>query len=766
MPEGDSAKTDKYESQLAQAVEHLRGNVKWTLIAFGAIGTTLLAGSQLSNLGKFQWTEPRLWFALFCALVALGVAAYAVRSALAVAYTGYVELNSLSDEDIAYVQRNPALLEGFGSVDELREAYRAAIASRHEGFFAGLTADQLQSLENWYRYVDSLVDKVLSYVRYNRIRQQVERSRAELTIASVVTAAALVGFAWAANPGPDQQIVVLQSPVSAAKLALSETGKATLTPLLGAKCVALAAIEIVVLNVTTSGSEVLTLAGKDCPVARFTLTSAMGKLAGGGSAGATAVPAASSTTASAADQPIVWTQLRPDTAGATGQLFARAIVARDAACPPLMVNDANWPTNLRTDGSDPDFPIKYCEAAVPGDARATLGGVKLNARPSVPRKIVVIGDTGCRITDYTAQNCDSAADWPFARIAQAASAIKPDLVIHVGDYHYREKPCAGRAGCADSPSGDNWRTWHADFFKPAAPLLAAAPWLMLRGNHEDCARAGAGWNLLLRPVLGLKPGERCPDDTAPDLFGFDKLRLIVADTASADGYGRDKRVVTYRNQVRGVAKQLSPGGETWLLTHHAMWVSYARSKGKDNYDTDDLFERVAGGLDKAVREDVCKATVSPISTYRDWLVGKVPAANSNEGNSDPRKRAEAPCLEEATSAPLASPGISLVLSGHTHLFQMFAPDDTTAKNHPIQLVVGNGGDALEAADEFPDAINKLSSAAANLFGMPGRLWMRHAFGFTVLEKPDGAAAWTATLHDADGRIIARCDLGRPGAACM
>ena len=111
MPEGDSAKADKYESQLAQAVEHLRGNVKWTLIAFGAIGTTLLAGSQLSNLGKFQWTEPRLWVALLCALVALGVAAYAVRSALVVAYTGYVELNSLTDEDIAYVERNPALLK-------------------------------------------------------------------------------------------------------------------------------------------------------------------------------------------------------------------------------------------------------------------------------------------------------------------------------------------------------------------------------------------------------------------------------------------------------------------------------------------------------------------------------------------------------------------------------------------------------------------------------------------------------------------------------
>ena len=66
MPEGDSAKADKYELQLAQAVEHLRGNVKWTLIAFGAIGTTL-SRIAAPKLGIFQ-TELRLWVALFCAL--------------------------------------------------------------------------------------------------------------------------------------------------------------------------------------------------------------------------------------------------------------------------------------------------------------------------------------------------------------------------------------------------------------------------------------------------------------------------------------------------------------------------------------------------------------------------------------------------------------------------------------------------------------------------------------------------------------------------
>ena len=70
----------------------------------------------------------------------------AVRSALAVAYTGYVEFNNLSDDDIAYVQRNPALLEGFGTVTNLKDAYNAAIASRHDGFFTGASG------RNWEAY--------------------------------------------------------------------------------------------------------------------------------------------------------------------------------------------------------------------------------------------------------------------------------------------------------------------------------------------------------------------------------------------------------------------------------------------------------------------------------------------------------------------------------------------------------------------------------------------------------------------------------------
>ena len=60
-------------------------------------------------------------------------------------------------------------------------------------------------------------------------------------------------------------------------------------------------------------------------------------------------------------------------------------------------------------------------------------------------------------------------------------------------------------GCAGSPWGDNWTTWQADFFTPAAPLLAAAPIVLVRGNHEDCDRAGPGFLLLMGPGVAAGP---------------------------------------------------------------------------------------------------------------------------------------------------------------------------------------------------------------------------------------------------------------------
>jgi len=149
------------------------------------------------------------------------------------------------------------------------------------------------------------------------------------------------------------------------------------------------------------------------------------------------------------------------------------------------------------------FPVSSCEYPLPsGTTSAMVAGRSLPVPKANPTKIVVIGDTGCRLqTDNGWQSCNDPnpngtdTPYPFAAIAAAAAAQNPDLVLHVGDYAYRDNECPAGLGynCGGSPWGFGWDTWEADLFAPGAPLLAAAPWVMTRGNHEQCNRAGQGW---------------------------------------------------------------------------------------------------------------------------------------------------------------------------------------------------------------------------------------------------------------------------------
>src|SRR5581483_4313059 len=174
----------------------------------------------------------------------------------------------------------------------------------------------------------------------------------------------------------------------------------------------------------------------------------------------------------AAAPPVVAASLKKKTPG--GGAEVRAITDR-GACPSLTVDAAKAPMTLRAPASN-DFPA-LCSARLPDGAKAaSIEGVAVPMPVADPQRILVLGDTGCRIKGTYLQACNDPRAWPFPGLAKAAAALKPDLVLHVGDYLYRESPCPeGNAGCAGSPYGDNWPSWNADFFAPAAPLLAAAP---------------------------------------------------------------------------------------------------------------------------------------------------------------------------------------------------------------------------------------------------------------------------------------------------
>jgi hypothetical protein len=254
---------------------------------------------------------------------------------------------------------------------------------------------------------------------------------------------------------------------------------------------------------------------------------------------------------------------------------------------------------------------------------------------------VIFGDSGCRLNGKVTQHCNDPNGWPFARVAALAAARHPDLVIHVGDYYYREKPCpAGVKACAHSPFGDRWASWKAELFDPAAPLLAMAPWVLTRGNHETCPRGGAGWFRLLDAAPQPKPCSAVAESFTVDIGG---AKLLVVDSSDTDDKAAPAGLVAaFSTRLEG----LRHGGRepTWIVTHRPFW--YAARKGN------------------RLTEGTINAT------------------------------------ERAASRRADMNDVSLVLSGHVHDFTSldFGPA------RPPQLIVGTGGDVLEKGDLPPPVI--------------------------------------------------------------
>ena len=190
----------------------------------------------------------------------------------------------------------------------------------------------------------------------------------------------------------------------------------------------------------------------------------------------------------------------------------------------------------------------------------------------------------------------------------------------------------GQPGCAGSPYGDNWAVWQKDFFDPAAPLLAAAPWVLVRGNHELCSRGGHGWFRLLDPH---PDADRCTETTSPYALRIGSLNLLLFDGADADDATADPTKVTlYREQLQTLLANAP--SHAWLLTHRPVW---ALAQGP----------------------------------------GVTPGATLN-------------ATEQAAIRDLVPAGLDMVLSGHVHDFTSY----DFGPSRPAQLVVGEGGDANDA----------------------------------------------------------------------
>ncbi len=126
--------------------------------------------------------------------------------------------------------------------------------------------------------------------------------------------------------------------------------------------------------------------------------------------------------------------------GEGGQAIVRAIVRGDA-CPALVVDGVAQPMDTRaapgTAVQRPnqiiatEFPVRVCETLLPKAAHsARIAGRSLPPANFELRRVVVIGDTGCRMKASASayQNCMDPAAWPLHALAAAAAKEHSDLV--------------------------------------------------------------------------------------------------------------------------------------------------------------------------------------------------------------------------------------------------------------------------------------------------------------------------------------------------
>jgi hypothetical protein len=378
------------------------------------------------------------------------------------------------------------------------------------------------------------------------------------------------------------------------------------------------------------------------------------------------------------------------------------------------------PGNTQPEGKPTRFLLRACEAPWPADAGSVqVGHVTLRAPQAEPRRIVVLGDTGCRLkaSDNDFQACNDPFGWPFPRVLARALALKPDLVIHVGDYHYRESPCPpGLAACAGSPWGYGDDAWQADFFKPASALLAAAPWVFVRGNHEACARAGQGWLRYLDAETG--PARACQgevaagsvndgDFTAPFAVPLSsRSQLIVFDSAEigrATPPAGSPAWMRWRQQLDRVAELSRERTQSLFLSHHPS-LAFSPSRG------------------------------GTPGTVRSGLT---------------------PLLQDAVPDRLFPPGVQATLHGHLHIHQVLG----FATNQPASLVIGNGGSA---------ASGRLNAAAAlkaePLPGVQLETFQSHTeFGFSLLTATP--LGWQLQAFNTLGQPLATCTLAGQKLRC-
>jgi hypothetical protein len=223
------------------SAKQIRDAAKWLIVAFAAIATVFLAGTQFSSLGSLPWgwRAAAAMTAAAATVVGLVLVIWILLDVLLISEVTLADLVRQEERDegdeLAYIKRNPASLQGFSSVWELSSTYLEALRSVRLKSLAYYDArvrkarlstietaeEDAQAASERFSYLQSLVSYLVTLMAYEQLQGRLKgRRRVFLFAGALLVAAGLGVFAWAVNPAKNSKASNASSKSSPAAVAI------------------------------------------------------------------------------------------------------------------------------------------------------------------------------------------------------------------------------------------------------------------------------------------------------------------------------------------------------------------------------------------------------------------------------------------------------------------------------------------------------------------------------------------------------------------
>lgn len=264
-------------------------------------------------------------------------------------------------------------------------------------------------------------------------------------------------------------------------------------------------------------------------------------------------------------------------------------------------------------------------------------------------------------------------------------------------------------------SGVTTGVWYADFFEPSLSLLTAAPWIVLRGDHETCDRAGHGFFLFLYPrKLENWTASDCWNYTETYSVPFANEQFLVVDDSVIDYFKLDQ--------------QCPEGSE---VQEDALNVSLYTEGALSN---ETIFERIEHFRRQfqTVEANKLPDVTNILGTHRPIF-----GVACDKGKYITLDWTLQQALGDSTLK-----GISAMISGHKHWFQGIVYED---HSWPMSIVVGNGGTKLETSRMKREMANETAIEGLKVHGARiDKAFTSSLFGYSVMTlSEDGSYALTS-----------------------